>query len=304
MTSTAFGDKHCPSSERAIAERKRDDLCAYVCGWGAAFVNIVVTFPMNKVMFRQMLHGVHTNHALEQLRREGFRHLYRGCLPPLVQKTISVSIMFGTFTGYSAFIHTHFPEATEISVKFFAGLMAGTTEAILTPLERIQALLQDHEHHLKFKNTAEAVRYLRPYGLAEYYRGLVPILMRNGPSTFLFFTLRDEVNAVLPMNRSVLWQATFSDFISGALVGAFVSTVFYPVNVIKTIMQVQYGPPRPSMMTVMKDTYAERRSLRKMFYGVHLNYTRALVSWGIINATYEFLTKQYQKYVNGESDVR
>lgn len=292
-----MADKQIPSGKRP----ESSDTCAYVCGWGAAFVNIIVTFPMNKVMFRQMLHGVQTNRALAQLRREGLRHLYRGCLPPLVQKTISVSVMFGTFHGYSRFIHGHFPDANQLAIKFFAGLMAGTTEAILTPLERIQSLLQDHEHHHKFKNTAEAMRYLRPYGLREYYRGLLPILARNGPSTFLFFTLRDEVSGMLPTDRSVLWEATLSDFVSGALVGALVSTVFYPVNVIKTIMQVQYGPPRPSILTIIRETYAERKTLRKMFYGVHLNYTRALVSWGIINATYEFLTKQYQKYF--ESDV-
>lgn len=26
----------------------------FVCGWGAAFINIAVTFPINKVMFRQV----------------------------------------------------------------------------------------------------------------------------------------------------------------------------------------------------------------------------------------------------------
>ena len=26
----------------------------FFCGWGAAFINITVTFPINKVMFRQV----------------------------------------------------------------------------------------------------------------------------------------------------------------------------------------------------------------------------------------------------------
>lgn len=26
----------------------------FLCGWGAAFINITVTFPINKVMFRQV----------------------------------------------------------------------------------------------------------------------------------------------------------------------------------------------------------------------------------------------------------
>ncbi|XP_064475928.1 mitochondrial nicotinamide adenine dinucleotide transporter SLC25A51-like isoform X2 [Ornithodoros turicata] len=287
-----------------LEKRRCDDLGAFVCGWGAAFVNIIVTFPMTKLMFRQMLHGVPTKGALDQLRHEGLSTLYRGCLPPLFQKTISVSIMFGTFHSFSNSIRENFPGASKVSVTFFAGMMAGSTEALLAPLERVQALLQDRQHHHRFKNTAAVVTFLRPYGLREYYRGLVPILLRNGPSTFLFFTLRDQVKGVLPLNHSELWQAIVSDFVSGAVVGALVSTMAYPLNVVKTIMQVQYGPPRPSFWSVLKKTRAERKTLRKMLYGVHINYTRALMSWGIINACYELFTAEYGKHFGAERDLK
>lgn len=30
----------------------------FACGWGAAFVNITVTFPINKIMFRQVYQAV------------------------------------------------------------------------------------------------------------------------------------------------------------------------------------------------------------------------------------------------------
>jgi hypothetical protein len=30
----------------------------FVCGWGAAFINITATFPINKAIFRQQLHGI------------------------------------------------------------------------------------------------------------------------------------------------------------------------------------------------------------------------------------------------------
>ena len=110
----------------------RLDWREFLCGWGAAFINVSVTFPINKVrartiqsrrrkpsiptplpfrtsvhpglsshhiidfcfvlmaqvMFRQMLHGMHTLDALRQLRSEGFHYLYRGILPPLCQKTV------------------------------------------------------------------------------------------------------------------------------------------------------------------------------------------------------------------------
>ena len=73
----------------------------YVSGWGAAVANIFVTFPINKTMFRQMVHGFSTFEALKQLKREGALHLYRGILPPLLQKSSSTAIMFGTYSQYN-----------------------------------------------------------------------------------------------------------------------------------------------------------------------------------------------------------
>ena len=47
-----------------------------------------------------MLHGVNTKRAVDQLKSEGFKTLYRGILPPLCQKTVSTSIMFGMYDQY------------------------------------------------------------------------------------------------------------------------------------------------------------------------------------------------------------
>lgn len=37
-----------------LAMPLKEDSREFVCGWGAAFINITVTFPMNKLMFRQV----------------------------------------------------------------------------------------------------------------------------------------------------------------------------------------------------------------------------------------------------------
>lgn len=37
--------------------------------------------------------------AVNELRHEGFSFLYRGVLPPLAQRTISLSLMFGLYDG-------------------------------------------------------------------------------------------------------------------------------------------------------------------------------------------------------------
>lgn len=46
-----------------------------------------------------MLHGVEIKSAIQELRHEGYAFLYRGILPPLAQKTISLSLMFGVYDG-------------------------------------------------------------------------------------------------------------------------------------------------------------------------------------------------------------
>ncbi|CAG0918588.1 unnamed protein product [Notodromas monacha] len=257
----------------------------YAAGWGAAFVNITVTFPLNKIMFRQMLHGVEMKRAVRMLRKEGILHLYRGLPPPLFMKTLSGSIMWGMFHTSQRFLETHpvyglGPNSREV----IAALAAGSCEAILTPFERVQVLMQDKRYHHKFRNTMGAFRSLWRFGIKEYYRGAVPILLRNGPSNCLFFRLRRETKDAFSPLATWYGNLVF-DFLNGAVIGAFISTLFYPVNVVKTRIQARVGGRFRGIVETFVEIYRERGV--KMYYGVHLNYTRALVSWGIINASYE-----------------
>ncbi|KAK2713392.1 hypothetical protein QYM36_009305 [Artemia franciscana] len=243
-----------------------------------------------------MLHGMHTKHAVEQLKSEGYRNLYRGLLPPLCQKTVSISIMFGMYDKFQHLITQYFPQVPHQTNKSVSAMLAGWTEAILCPFERVQMIMQDQHYQNRFKNTFHAFSELKPYGVKEYYRGLVPILVRNGFSNVMFFYLREHIKPLLPHTESHIGNL-ISDFVCGAMVGAFISTVFYPVNIIKTHMQCHLGGPHQSMTESFKVIYHQRgQSLHRMFYGVHVNYTRALLSWGIINASYELLHKLlYQK---------
>lgn len=183
--------------------------------------------------------------ALLKLKNEGLVTLYKGCLPPVIQKTISTSIMFGTYAAYQRYLSTHLPQLETRRQKILAAFLAGTTEAVLCPLERAQCLLQDVEYAQRFKNTAHVFSAMSVYGVREYYRGLSAVLLRNGPSTMVFFGLRDVVRETLPVEppsrkglKGLQPEQMLADFVSGALVGAFVSTLFYPINVVKIRMQV------------------------------------------------------------------
>lgn len=268
----------------------------FVCGAIASMVNIAVTFPLNKVMFRQQQQGIRVHRALRQLHREGLLYLYRGLLPPLIQRTTTVSLMFGTYAHYSRFLEQAIPtKVPSTLIHFLAAFGAGSTEAILAPLERVQVVLQVREYHDNLRNTPHVFRTILKHenGIRELYRGLSVILLRNGPSNALFLGLREPLQRALPHSEGEFGE-TCSAFISGAGLGAALSTMFFPLNVIKTQMQARIGGPFLTIREALHETLVERNyRWRKLFRGVHINYTRSFMSWGIINAVYEFLKKHF-----------
>jgi len=262
----------------------------FVCGAGSQLVNIAITFPINKIMFRQQLYGFRTDKALKQLRREGFLNLYRGLIPPLFQKASSASLMFGLYHQWFDILANDYSVAPFVAT-FAASMIAGSFEATLTPFERIQTLLLDPKHHNTFRNTYHAFTSLHVnYGMPEYFRGITAVLLRNGPSNFVFFTLRSPVKRCLPAADKSTVHNSLNDFISGALIGALCSTLSYPINVVKTRMQSNLGGEFFSVSETFKVIFKERSySLRKLYRGCHINLARSFLSWGIINASYELL---------------
>lgn len=232
---------------------------------------------------------------------------------------------------------------------------AGSTEAILCPLERIQALLQSTTYQHQMRNTAHAMKQILPYGIREFYRGWTPIVLRNGLSNILFFSLRGPLRDQLsrlgkgasassagarttsvasegkkpplvsldtvrsraeapsshsssiassepPVAASSLTgdhshssQAArrfLANFVSGAFLGATISTIFYPLNVVKARMVNTLGTEFISMRQAFITVWHERNhSVKELFRGVHLNYSRSLLAWGITNSMFEFLQR-------------
>ncbi|XP_050442061.1 mitochondrial nicotinamide adenine dinucleotide transporter SLC25A51 [Adelges cooleyi] len=274
----------------------REEYSEFVCGCGAAIINIGITFPINKVIFRQMLHGMALRHAANQLFSEGFRTLYRGIGPPLLQKGISTSLMFGTYDAIQKpLLNTNMNVTIS---KGIAALMAGTAEATLTPFERVQTLLQDNHYNKQFANMRDVIKVIATkYSATEFYRGVTPVLMRNGPSSTSFFLLRETANKyiVLPPNAWAGFRV-IKEFLTGAFIGALNSTLFYPCNVLKVHMQSSLGGPFISIRQAAIDVYKERgRKISYFYRGVHMNCTRSFVSWGIVNLAYENLKNVIKK---------
>lgn len=279
-----------PESRRRLSGDTRE----FARGAGAAFVNILVTFPAHKVMFRQQLHGVSARRAARGMYAEGAAFLYRGVVPPLIQRSAAMALMFGLYDRYLTELRKRWAPAGAVGVigqQALAAFAAGSTEALMAPLERVQTLLQAPQYNRTFRGTWDAFAKLQGHGVREYYRGFTGLILRNGPSNALFFTLRGPLKDALPPARSRLGDAA-NDFMSGALLGASISTALYPVNVVKTHMQGRIGGRFESPLRALVHVYEARgRRPARLFRGVHINFSRSCLSWGIINSTYEALGK-------------
>lgn len=275
----------------------------FISGYFAACASITILYPLNKIIFRQILEGMSLKEAYGQLKQEGLNSLYRGLLPPLLQKSTSYSIMFGSQHEYYLWIesflndHRHNELVKQMSFKqrhfvqtAVSGALAGLTEASLTPLERVQALLQMQQYHKTFKHTWHAFREISSqYGVRELYRGMSAICLRNSLSNVMFFTSRTQIKSYFPPTSSKVRNVVY-DFLNGGVLGAIISTLFYPLNVVKSHMQARLGGKHFGTMETLRMTFELKNRRIGLFYkGVGSNFMRAVLAWGITNSAYELI---------------
>jgi hypothetical protein len=267
----------------------------YAAGFFSSATNILLTYPVNKLIFRQQIYRLKTIDAYQQLKDEGFLILYRGMALPLLQKTFSLSIMFGANAHYLRSLQS-LTKKDHWYYQPIASALAGSTEAILTPLERTQVLLQTPKYNTTIRNGLHAfILMYKHYGIVEYYRGVTLILIRNSVSNMIFFACRKPVKNLLPQASTDLEHSIY-DFLSGGLLGALLSTLTYPINVLKNIQQSELGGRHEKPFNILRAVYEKRgHSIKEFYIGAKWNFVRSLVSWGIINSTYEYYLTTIQK---------
>ncbi|CAF2488738.1 unnamed protein product [Rotaria sp. Silwood2] len=285
------------SRQQRISYKLKQHSPEYAAGFLSSATNILLTYPVNKLIFRQQLYCLNTFAAYQQLKDEGFLILYRGMALPLLQKTFSLSIMFGANAHYLHILQS-FSKKDYWFYQPIASALAGGTEAILTPLERIQVLLQTPKYNTSIRNGLHAFMLMyQHYGIIEYYRGVTLILIRNSVSNMIFFACRKPIKGLLPL-ASTDFEHSIYDFLSGGLLGALLSTLTYPINVLKNIQQSELGGRHDRPLQILRSVYEQRgHSIKEFYIGAKWNFIRSLVSWGIINSTYEYYLTAFQKVI-------
>ncbi|VDO04089.1 unnamed protein product [Rodentolepis nana] len=266
----------------------------YVCGAVASMTNLIIVFPLHKTVFFQQLEGVRFSAAFARLRLEGLTHLFRGLLPPLLQRSTSASVMFGFQSQSQRFLNRN-----EATVKLspylktiISATMAGSLEAALTPFERVQTLLQSSNNSLLYKNTSRALySLLKSHGIHELYRGCTPIFLRNCIGNIFYFVGKDRLMESGQYQDLPSGQRHLTDFLIGGFLGSTIGVIIYPLNVAKCQMQSVVGTKFTSLRSSVLTLLNERQhvKIRRLYSGLPANVGRSLLSWGIITMVYEWL---------------
>ncbi|CAH1162963.1 unnamed protein product [Phaedon cochleariae] len=260
----------------------------FVCGLGSAVTTTAITFPINKLIYRQVLVGGNLGKAFNSIRQEGIVYLYRGGMPPLVQKATCLSTMFGVYNSVTMPLKKY--HLNEYVEKVCGSCVSATVEAAFVPFERIQVLLVHSKYNDRFKNMVHTFREVhKHYGVREFYRGFTVVWIRNIASNCCFFITKGEIQKSKLM-KNENYSSGLKNFVSGGVLGLMMSTFFYPCKVMKIVLHQNLGGRFLSLRETASIVYRRNgRGMRNFYTGVVTNGVRSLLSWGITNMTFEFL---------------
>lgn len=263
----------------------------FLAGLGSAFLTITITYPVTKLIYRQILEHSSAPSSFKTIRNEGLHVLYRGALLPMLQRGVELSSMFGIYRMMTIPLERF--QMNEYLEIVCACSLSGTFESFFMPLERVQMLLVSRDYNHKFKNMLHAVKIIgKDYSLKEFYRGYNIVLFRNISSNSCFFITKEVVHKRVDFSNIALNQ-NVQHFMFGSALGTLMTLLFYPVKVIKVNLQKQLGGRFKSVKEVMQEIYAiNGQGLYNFYRGVIINGGRALFSWGITNSSYEYIKKR------------
>jgi len=278
-----------------MSSKKEKPLHSLIAGATAGGVEAFVTYPADFVKTRSQFGGKREPPLTiirETLRSKGVRGLYSGCTALVVGNSVKAGVRF---VSYDRFKQALADKDGKVSAprSLLAGLGAGMLEAIfaVTPSETIKTKLVDDAKRPQpryrglLHGTASIVR---EEGLRGIYRGLFPVMMRQGGNSAVRFTtyttLKQTVQSRTRKGQALPTSVTFG---MGAIAGLVTVYTTMPLDVIKTRMQsldarAQY---RNSFHCAYR-IFTEEGVLR-FWTGTTPRMARLVLSGGIVFTIYE-----------------
>ncbi|KAF8609232.1 mitochondrial tricarboxylate transporter [Ceratobasidium sp. AG-I] len=268
-----------------------------LAGTFAGAVEAFVTYPTEFVKTRSQFDGNKDGPIAivrETWAKHGARGFYSGCTALVVGNAAKAGVRF---VSYDKFKQMLADKDGRVSAprSLLAGLGAGMAEAIfaVTPSETIKTKLIDDSKlaQPRFRGLVHgATSIVREEGIRGVYRGLFPVMMRQGANSAVRFTtystLKQFVQSNMRLREGTPLPSSIT-FAVGAVAGLVTVYTTMPLDVIKTRMQslaarTQYKHSFDcAYQTFAKD------GITAFWRGATPRLVRLMLSGGIVFTVYE-----------------
>ncbi|KAI8390824.1 mitochondrial carrier domain-containing protein [Radiomyces spectabilis] len=242
--------------------KKTPLLTHLVAGGCAGLMEACACHPLDTIKVRMQLSKSATRNAAGQrlgffgvgmkiAQNESFWALYKGLGAVVSGIVPKMAIRFSSFELYKSWmadIHGN----VSTSAVFFAGLAAGTTEAVLvvTPMDLIKIRLQAQRHSMadpldipKYRNAPHAAfTIIREEGIRALYKGVTLTALRQATNQAANFTAYQEFKSKAKKMQNLDELPSYQHLILGGISGAMGPLSNAPIDTIKTRIQKSSAP--------------------------------------------------------------
>uniref|UniRef100_A0A8B9J9P7 Si:dkey-150i13.2 n=1 Tax=Astyanax mexicanus TaxID=7994 RepID=A0A8B9J9P7_ASTMX len=211
--------------------------------------------------------------------REGVLGLYKGMGAPLAGVAPMMAISFFGFGLGKQLLQSDPSVPHTYTQIYLAGMLAGVfTTVIVAPGERIKCLLQVQSSagQLKYAGPMDcAVRLYKEQGIRSVYKGTVLTLIRDVPSSGLYFLTYEYLKHVLtPEGQSVQQLSTPRILLAGGTAGILNWVIALPPDVLKSNFQTAADGRYKGLVDVLR-TLIREEGAKALYKGLSAVMLRA-----------------------------
>ncbi|KAI7881852.1 mitochondrial carrier [Lichtheimia hyalospora FSU 10163] len=224
-----------------------------VAGGSAGLMEACTCHPLDTVKVRMQLSRNHNTKKLgffgvgtKIVRNESFWALYKGLGAVVAGIVPKMAVRFSSFEMYKSWMADANGKVSTTGV-FFAGLAAGTTEAVavVCPADLVKIRLQSQRHSLadpleipKYRSAPHALfTIIKEEGFGALYKGVGLTALRQATNQAANFTAYQELKHLGKKIQKVEELPSYQTLVIGGISGAMGPLSNAPIDTIKTRIQ-------------------------------------------------------------------
>ncbi|CCW67260.1 unnamed protein product [Phytomonas sp. Hart1] len=234
-----------------------------IAGAVAGFAEHVIMFPFDTIKTRVQsgsICGI-SDAFCGAWKGERIWHMYRGCMPILLSALPAHASYFGAYEAFKRITGD-----SNVGVAMSASIATIAHDTVSTPFDVIKQRMQ-MDRTRNFKSSFRCCKYiLKCEGLRAMYVSLPTTVLMNVPHSATYWLVYEAFFSIFNNSscKSEEDHITFDYLAAGFLAGAGAAVVSFPMDTIKTHLQLGHGQ---GFSPVLRDLIS-KRGMRGIFAGV------------------------------------